>query len=273
MRWGREAAGALPVACSTGRVLLTLRSQEVLEPGTWGIPGGRMEPNETAEDAAVREMREELGFDGDMILLPVFVYRETEFVFYNFVALVDDEFEPELDWENDDAGWFGPAELPEPLHFGVVRLFEHWPRIQAAMAECGQSPQLTRNGPVHWKEVVHHLDNTDPSHFAGRSTIGENADEYQWTLETLRVDELPRARVFVKESVPKYAELIRGGSKPPAIVIAERSDSYEPVGPRHRMGGQFEIWDGNHRLAAAARAGLEEVDVYVGRKIRPNLRS
>ena len=40
--WGKSAAGVLPLCPKTGRVLLTLRSQEVMEPGTWGIPGGRI---------------------------------------------------------------------------------------------------------------------------------------------------------------------------------------------------------------------------------------
>lgn len=122
MRWGRQGAGAIPVACTTGRVLLTLRSSEVLEPGTWGIPGGRCEDGESPAETAVREMREELGYDGELLLLPIFMYREPNFSFMNFVALVPDEFDPELDWENDDAEWFELDQLPEPLHFGVEHL-------------------------------------------------------------------------------------------------------------------------------------------------------
>ena len=41
--------------------LLTLRSQDVLEPGTWGIPGGRVEAGENPYEAAERETEEELG--------------------------------------------------------------------------------------------------------------------------------------------------------------------------------------------------------------------
>jgi hypothetical protein len=126
---------------------------------------------------------------------------------------------------------------------------------------------------VHWKEVVHHLDTTDPNSLGGRSTVSQGADEFDWTLERHRIAVLPRARPFA-DTVPRYAEMMRGGSAPPAIVIAEHEEGggYDATPDRpHHMGGAFEVWDGNHRLAAAQRAGLEEVDVYVGRrKMSPN---
>lgn len=137
MRWGRQAAGALPVACSTKRVLLTLRSGDVMEPHTWGLPGGKLEPDETPEEAALREMREEIAYDGELLLVPSFVYRETDFTFHNFLALVTDEFEPELNWESDDYGWFELKKLPTPLHFGVKKLMKVVkPQISDAIREC-----------------------------------------------------------------------------------------------------------------------------------------
>jgi 8-oxo-dGTP pyrophosphatase MutT (NUDIX family) len=137
MRWGREAAGALPVACSTKRVLLTLRSGDVREPHTWGLPGGKMEEDETPAEAALREMREEISYDGELLLIPSFVYREDDFAFHNFLALVTDEFEPELNWESDDYGWFELTDLPKPLHFGVKKLMPAArPQIASAIKEC-----------------------------------------------------------------------------------------------------------------------------------------
>jgi 8-oxo-dGTP diphosphatase len=60
-----EAAG--PVACvgavisdEDGRILLILRGHEPAM-GLWSIPGGRIEPGESDEDAVVREIREETG--------------------------------------------------------------------------------------------------------------------------------------------------------------------------------------------------------------------
>lgn len=43
------------------RVLAIKRGREVLLPGYWTLPSGRIESGETQQDAVVREVREELG--------------------------------------------------------------------------------------------------------------------------------------------------------------------------------------------------------------------
>jgi 8-oxo-dGTP diphosphatase len=53
------AAGML---CGQGRLLLGKRSaRRMAYPGVWDLPGGHVEAGETAEQALVRELREELG--------------------------------------------------------------------------------------------------------------------------------------------------------------------------------------------------------------------
>jgi 8-oxo-dGTP pyrophosphatase MutT (NUDIX family) len=108
-----------------------------MEPHTWGVPGGKMEPGETPEETAVRELREELSYHGELLLVPSFVYREPNFNFFNFIALVPDEFESQLNWENDDARWFAQSKLPKPLHFGVDALLKAAKgQIAEALKEC-----------------------------------------------------------------------------------------------------------------------------------------
>lgn len=127
MRFGREGAGVLVVARSTSRLLLLRRSSEVLEPGAWGIPGGRVDSSEEPRETATRELGEETGYDGEveMSQAPLMVYEEDDgaFRYSTFIGFVADEFGPELNWESDDAGWFTFDALPEPLHFGVEELF------------------------------------------------------------------------------------------------------------------------------------------------------
>lgn len=60
---------------ATGAVLLQLRGDDA----TWGLPGGRLEPGESLEQAARRELLEETGLAaGDLALVDV--YSGPEFV-------------------------------------------------------------------------------------------------------------------------------------------------------------------------------------------------
>lgn len=120
--WGSAGAGILCVAEDTQRILLTLRSGEVDQPHTWGLPGGAMKKGQTPSQAAKIELREETGYGGKVRIVPAFVFTKGSFKFYNFIGYVPNEFTPKLDWENDDAGWFSFKKLPTPLHFGVQSL-------------------------------------------------------------------------------------------------------------------------------------------------------
>jgi 8-oxo-dGTP diphosphatase len=58
-------AGAL-VRDERGRLLAILRTQPPAE-GTWSLPGGRIEPGESAEQACVREVAEETGLAVEVV--------------------------------------------------------------------------------------------------------------------------------------------------------------------------------------------------------------
>jgi HAD superfamily hydrolase (TIGR01450 family) len=62
----RVAAGVAAVVFDgSGRVLLGRRADN----GLWGLPSGRVEPAETVEEAAVREVREETGLEVEVVRL------------------------------------------------------------------------------------------------------------------------------------------------------------------------------------------------------------
>lgn len=124
--WGNRGAGILLIAQDTGRLMLVLRSAYVNEPGTWGIPGGKIDDeDESPSAAAKREAQEELGYSGRIKLTSAHVFKAGNFRFHNFIGLVPKEFEPSLDWENDDAEWYSIDELPSPLHFGLQSLLSN----------------------------------------------------------------------------------------------------------------------------------------------------
>lgn len=120
--WGRQAAGLL--LFSGNRVLLTLRSEEVLEPGTWGIPGGAIHEGEIPYNGALREAQEELGPLPPHLVFGEVVFQDGSFRYTTFLARVTPEnaklWRPRLNWENDDAQWLKTDDLPEhDLHFGL----------------------------------------------------------------------------------------------------------------------------------------------------------
>lgn len=50
-----------------GKLLLGKRTGDLLETGKWGLPGGFLNRDETAGQAAVRELKEETGWDSEVI--------------------------------------------------------------------------------------------------------------------------------------------------------------------------------------------------------------
>lgn len=95
-----KGAAILPLARTTGRVLVGLRSRRVPRPLTWAPFSGHTKRGETPKETALRELAEETGYTGPMVL------RQAGPRF--FVAIVPDEFPPILNWEHEDAAWLDP---------------------------------------------------------------------------------------------------------------------------------------------------------------------
>ena len=111
----RPVAGTIPVRAD-GSILLLRRA---IEPriGYWVFPGGYMDLGETAEEAAIRETREEALLEVDQLSL-VGVFTRTEpgvvVIVYEAVALG----EGALGEESTELRWFAPHEIPwEELAF------------------------------------------------------------------------------------------------------------------------------------------------------------
>ncbi len=122
--YGHKGAGAIFYCTSTKRYLLALRSSDVEQPGTWGIWGGAIGREEDPIDGVRREVREEVGFDHTVNPILIYVFEKGTFRYYNFLVKVDKEFEPDLNWETEDFGWFPKNKFPKPLHFGVQALIK-----------------------------------------------------------------------------------------------------------------------------------------------------
>ncbi len=126
--WGRAGAGGVVYSLSTGRLLVPKRSEYVLEPGTWGTWGGAVDPGEDLLAAALREFAEEAGLAQETVVEVIesfrFVDRDSGFFYQNFLVVVRDEFEPQLNWESEGFTWARPGELVSDLHPGLQALLQ-----------------------------------------------------------------------------------------------------------------------------------------------------
>ncbi|ACY20634.1 NUDIX hydrolase [Gordonia bronchialis DSM 43247] len=111
------AVGAV-IVDDAGRILLVLRKNEP-QAGYWSLPGGKVEPGETAVDAVVREVAEETGLQIDVLERAWVVeipYRggtgtdDIVFEVHDFRAGVRSGTLRAGD-DAADAAWFAPAEL------------------------------------------------------------------------------------------------------------------------------------------------------------------
>lgn len=128
------------LAVATDVVLFTIRDESLdvllirrnLEPhrGQWALPGGFVRRNESLEDAALRELREETGVK-DVFLEQLYTFgkpdrdprfRVVSVVFYALVNSMSREVVAGTD--ADDADWFSLDELPV-LAFDHRRIIDY----------------------------------------------------------------------------------------------------------------------------------------------------
>ena len=134
--------GAILLGCSAAifdptrqKVLLTRRTDN----GRWCLPGGRMEPGESAAEACAREVWEETGLRihvGRLIGVYSNPHRLIEYAAENRFHVVAMNFEAEpiggelgLSDETTDFGYFSPAEIE-----GMDVMEHHRERIEDAFA-------------------------------------------------------------------------------------------------------------------------------------------
>lgn len=115
-----NAVGVWLYCQSTNRYLYLLRN-DPKHPGSWGLPGGKVEHGENLLDAIQRECEEELGsYPGVKKLIPIehFTSADNKFVYHTFFGLIDKEFSPVLNHEHLGYSWVNSGEIPKPLHPG-----------------------------------------------------------------------------------------------------------------------------------------------------------
>jgi 8-oxo-dGTP diphosphatase len=105
------------IVIKDGKILLALRGDGVPEPGTWCLPGGYMDRDETTAQAAAREVLEETGWKVKNMKLfriadnPDRVGEDRQNIGFVYLAEAEAEVGTK-DWETAEVRWFDLDNLP-----------------------------------------------------------------------------------------------------------------------------------------------------------------
>jgi len=117
MSKSNTSAGVFFYSIATNRFLFLLRNEDS---SFWGIPGGKLENNETIFEGLARECQEEIQFfPQDAKLIPIQKFVNNTFTYHTFFCPVENEFLPVLNEEHIGYCWVDVHNYPKPLHPGL----------------------------------------------------------------------------------------------------------------------------------------------------------
>ncbi len=113
------SGGVFFYAYDTKRFLYLLRNDDK-NPGNWGIPGGKIDNDETLFEGIERECWEEIQyFPTDAKLVPIQKFVNNSFTYHTFFCKIPNEFIPILNDEHCGYCWLTQDHYPKPMHPGL----------------------------------------------------------------------------------------------------------------------------------------------------------
>jgi len=97
--WGKYGASGVAIfrtqSNQASEILLQFRSSKVLNPGTWGTPGGgKTDPNESDQISGLRELEEEAGVKSDQVKIIGEIKNDHQIWHYTTVIALENEKNP-----------------------------------------------------------------------------------------------------------------------------------------------------------------------------------
>lgn len=210
-----RAAGVMFID-PAGNVLF-LRRAAGDQPGKWAFPGGHIEEGETADEAAIREAKEETEFVVDPESLQLHARRikpagasvlsdvVTEIApslvpdepapplvdFTTFLVRVTEQFVPVLNEEHDGYVWAAVTEPPEPLHPGCVIALDKLTMNELDIARAMAAGELT--SPQRYMNVTlwdMRITGTGRSFRKNQKRKGDDGEEIVYDEHVFRTPEI-----------------------------------------------------------------------------------
>jgi 8-oxo-dGTP pyrophosphatase MutT (NUDIX family) len=122
-----RGAGGLIIAKNTGRILFALRSAGPKRPEEWNLWGGKVSVDESPEHSVIRWAKDQTGYRKNFYVIPIYSFLNafTNFRYYNFLLVVDNEFIPIIDRKFiRDYQWMDMDNAPTPLNSLVKTLLD-----------------------------------------------------------------------------------------------------------------------------------------------------
>lgn len=117
-------------------ILLVKRAPQLLRGGKYDVPGGYMDRDEDTKQAAIRELKEEAGIDGEIIYLfrindnPNRPHEDRQNVDVIYIVKAKSN-DVKTDHESTEIGWFSKENLPSEEEFAfdhrdsILKYFEY----------------------------------------------------------------------------------------------------------------------------------------------------
>ena len=268
-----QGAGILVLARDTGRFLALKRSDHVRFGRTWALAGGLVEPGENPAEGAAREFCEETGYKGqDFDLIPLVEHHSTVahhskgFTYSNFLAVVDHEFQPDLDHENEGYAWVDSLDdWPEPAHFGIEFLKNHAESMSIIKAEHDAVKSAHKTPPARpsYPPTLYHIEpglkkGEDIKTYNGKVHATKNPREAMASLTPKNVRianaQLPGSEDFIT-IIENRAEFLKNGKYEGVVIVL----SGEKFSQKIKDGAPTEHWVANDNIPVKQRGMFDKI--------------